>query len=573
MLPSASPDCGEVKLPNPKAPWHRLSSLLSEKRQKTSSSACDEESRECGEQCQGNSDSAAENGRIVALFSEAELERLGRQRPACLPNVWCEMAFCFSVVMSQVLAEYFISGFNVIVPTLVAEFDIPDASAVWPASAFSLVVASTLLFFGRLGDMIGGFPVYVGGMAWLLLWSIVSGFSQNRLMLIFCRALQGLGPAAFLPSGMMLLANTYRPGPRKNMVFSIYGTCAVIGFFIGIFVSGIAAEYITWQWYFWIGAILTAVTTASSYFFIPSDTAQRQKQGVKMDYWGTFLILPGLILTVYAITDSAHAPNGWATPYIIVCLILGSICIGAAIYVEGWVAESPLLPFDVFNVPYMKAMVLSLFFFYGCLGVYMLYGTLYMVHIMGASPIQVVVWCLPMVVGGFVFPILAGIFLHLVSGTVLLAISGLGWIATPLLFALMPEGASYWAFAFPAMIGATMGIDLTFNITNIFITTNQPTSRQGLAGAIINSILHLSIAFLLGFADLAQVSTVHMGRLQSYRVVFWFQVACAGVSLLLMVFFVRVNPAKSELTPDERRQLELEASGASAESQNRPNQL
>lgn len=189
-----------------------------------------------------------------------------------------------------------------------------------------------------------------------------------------------------------------------------------------------------------------------------------------------------------------------------------------------------------------------------------------MTHIMGASPIQIVVWCLPMVVGGFVFPIAAGLFLHLVSGTVLLIISGLGWLASPLLFALMPEGSSYWAFVFPAMIGATMGIDLTFNITNIFITTNQPSSRQGLAGAIINSLLHLSIAVLLGFADLAQVSTADRGQLESYRVTFWFQTACAAASLLIMVIFVRVNPAKSELTPDERMQLELEASGAAARS-------
>lgn len=189
-----------------------------------------------------------------------------------------------------------------------------------------------------------------------------------------------------------------------------------------------------------------------------------------------------------------------------------------------------------------------------------------MTHIMGASPIQIVIWCLPMVVGGFIFPILAGVFLHLVSGTVLLIISGVGWLVTPLLFALMPEGSSYWAFVFPAMIGATMGIDLTFNITNIFITTNQSANRQGLAGAIINSVLHLSISVLLGFADLAQVSTMHLGQLESYRVTFWFQTACAAVSLLLMVFFVRVNAAKSELTPDERRQLELEASNAAAQS-------
>lgn len=248
--------------------------------------------------------------------------------------------------------------------------------AVWPASAFSLVIASVLLFFGRLGDMIGGFPVYVGGMVWLAIWSIIAGFSKNRLMLIFCRALQGLGPAAYLPTSLMLLANIYRPGPRKNLIFSIYGTCAVIGFFVGIFFSGLCAEYLTWSWYFWIGAILTAITATTSYIFIPSDSAKRRGQGVKMDYLGASVIIPGLVLTVFAITDSSHAPDGWKTPYVYVCFILGILFLAAAVYVEGWVAKHPLLPFDLFDVPHMKPLVIALLFFYGSFGVFLLYGTL-----------------------------------------------------------------------------------------------------------------------------------------------------------------------------------------------------
>ncbi|EEH06915.1 drug resistance protein [Histoplasma capsulatum G186AR] len=506
------------------------------------------------------------------LLSERDIERLGRERPSAFKNAWTEIAFVFSISMSQVLAEYFISGFNVVLPSLVEELNIAESSAVWPASAFSLVVAATLLIFGRISDMIGGYPVYVFGMAWLFVWSVVAGFSRNRLMLIFCRMLQGIGPAAYLPSSMMLLAKVYRPGPRKNMVFSIYGTCAVVGFFIGIFCSGVSAQFFSWGWYFWIGAILAAITTVSSFLAIPSDMAETRKQGVKMDYMGAALIVPGLVLTVFAITDSAHAPDGWRTPYVYVCLIIGGILLGLAVYVEGWVAKSPLLPFDIFDAPYMKPLVASLLFFYGCLGVFLLYGTLYMVNIMGATPMQVVAWCVPMVVGGFVFPILCALFLHLISGTVLLIISGIGWVGTGVLFAVMPEGASYWAFAFPSMIGATLGIDITFNITNIFITTSQPAKRQGLAGAVINSVLHLSIAFLLGFADVAHVNTAHLGKLGSYRVVFWFQVGCAIVSLLIMILFVRVNAAKSEMTADERQQLmEMEQSDPQGSSANREN--
>lgn len=138
------------------------------------------------------------------------------------------------------------SGFTVVLPTLIKDLNIPQASSTWPASAFSLTVASFLLIFGRVADMFGGYPVYVAGLLWLTLWSLIAGFSTNEIMLNFCRALQGLGPAAYLPASVMILGRTYRPGPRKNLVFSIYGACAPLGFFAGIFFAGVTAEYTTW---------------------------------------------------------------------------------------------------------------------------------------------------------------------------------------------------------------------------------------------------------------------------------------------------------------------------------------
>jgi hypothetical protein len=35
---------------------------------------------------------------------EARLERLGRERPPCFSSLWSELTFCFSIVMSQILA-------------------------------------------------------------------------------------------------------------------------------------------------------------------------------------------------------------------------------------------------------------------------------------------------------------------------------------------------------------------------------------------------------------------------------------------------------------------------------------
>lgn len=400
--------------------------------------------------------------------------------------------------------------------------------------------------------MYGGYPVYLSGLAWFSVWSLIAGFSQNNLMLDFCRALQGLGPAAFLPSGLMLIGSTYRPGPRKNLVFSLFGAAAPLGFFTGVFIAGLTGSFLSFGWYFWIGAILIITTIIPAIFAIPSDVEERKAMGVKMDWLGSVLIVSGLILVIFAITDASHAPQGWKTPYIYALLILGALILGVAFYVEGWVAKTPLIPFDMFQVPYLSALFVALFFSDGVLGIFLLYATLYMQDIMGASPLQVAAWFVPMCTLGMIISVTGGYVLHLLPGTLLMLIGGLGWVLTSLLFALAPEGANYWAFVFPAMIGATIGIDVTFNVANIFITTSLSQSRQGLAGALINSLLYLGIAFLLAFADVTQTQTAHLGLKRSYQSVFWYQLACAVLALVIMIGFVRIKSAKSDLTVDER---------------------
>ena len=125
------------------------------------------------------------------------------------------------------------AGFTVILPNLVRGHIIPESSSIWPASMFSLAVASTTLIFGRLADMYGGRRIYICGLVWLAIWSLAIGFARNEILLNFSRAFQGIGASAMLPSGLMLMGTNYRPGTRKNMAFSVYGACAPFGFFVG----------------------------------------------------------------------------------------------------------------------------------------------------------------------------------------------------------------------------------------------------------------------------------------------------------------------------------------------------
>ena len=310
---------------------------------------------------------------------QLDLDRLGRQRPAVFASTLREVLFCTSLLISMLMAEFFISGFNIVLPDVSLALSIPHGYRTWPASVFSLVTGAFLLPFGRLADLHGAYPVFTGGLVWFGVWCLVSGFSTGYEMLIVARALAGLGPAAFLPTSIMLIGKTYRPGPRKNLVFGLYSAFAPIGFFIGIIVGGATTELLSWRWYFWVGSAVLAVACVTSFLTVPNDAAEARRHaaaaGVRMDYWGLVTIVPALVLVTFAITDGANAPDGWRTPYILVTFVLGVLLLAAAVYVEGWVAAQPLLPFDLFRPRYMVRLTVSLFFAYGVFGVFLFYAS------------------------------------------------------------------------------------------------------------------------------------------------------------------------------------------------------
>ena len=123
----------------------------------------------------------------------------------------------------------------------------------------------------------------------------------------------------------------------------------------------------------------------------------------------------------------------------------------------------------------------------------------------------------------------------------------------------MSDG-NYWAWIFPATILSTIGIDLSTIYMTIFITTVLPAAQQGLAGGLINSVLHLGVGVILGLTDIVQSATFEkQGLGLSYKNTFWFGVAAGGISLMLMAIWGKLPAAKSDMTADEKREMVKEA--------------
>jgi MFS family permease len=257
---------------------------------------------------------------------------------------------------------------------MVEPLDIPTVSQTWPSSVITLVLGAFLLPMGRLADMYGAFYVFSGGLIWYVLWAVIAGFSRNFIMLVVCRAMEGLGAAAILPAGVCILGRTYSPGPRKNLVYGLYGCVGPFGYFLGTVVGGLAVKLLTWRWYFWAGAIMLTLSCIGVILTGPRDYKQAREMNVKMDWLGTCTIIPGLMLLVYAITDSSRQPKGWLAPQILTCVIIGILLLVGAVYIEGWVATAPLIPPEMFRVKYMKRIILCLLLSWGSFSILIFYA-------------------------------------------------------------------------------------------------------------------------------------------------------------------------------------------------------
>jgi uncharacterized membrane protein YfcA len=64
---------------------------------------------------------------------------------------------------------------------------------------------------------------------------------------------------------------------------------------------------------------------------------------------------------------------------------------------------------------------------------------------MGAGPMQVVAWYVPMAVGGCILAGIGALVLHRIPGKILAIITCVAIIIDSLLFTIAPDGANYWA--------------------------------------------------------------------------------------------------------------------------------
>lgn len=223
----------------------------------------------------------------------------------------------------------------------------------WTISGYGLTLGTFVLIGGRLGDEFGNKAIFIIGMGWLALTSMMAGASvySSYPVYILARVLQGLGPALTVPNALAIMGKCFSEGPR-NMGFAWFAASAPVGAMAGLLFGPLFAMA-WWPWIYWSQALGVAFLFALAIVAIPNmpvegEQSKRRTLRETLDR----LDLPGgasgvIALVLFNFAWNQSLVTTWHEPYVYICLILSFLFLAAFFYIELRVARYPVLPVAV----------------------------------------------------------------------------------------------------------------------------------------------------------------------------------------------------------------------------------
>lgn len=461
-----------------------------------------------------------------------------------------ELLFVTVICMAQLFTQ---AGLGQAIPILhiIADtFGVTNTGDItWYIAGYSLTVGTFILFAGRLGDTFGYKTMFLVGMSWFSVWSMVTGLAvySNHVLFTFGRVLQGIGPALCLPNALAILGATYNPGKRKSMVFAAFAATAPTGSVLGsAFASLFALAW--WPWAWWCFAIVLAATTVLGYYVIPpcppshmANVPPTWKGKLKfLDLPGAVVGITGLILFNFAWNQAPIV--GWGTPYVYVTLILGVLFVAAFFYIEMKWTESPLLPFDALtaDVGFVLGAVAC---GWACFGIWFWYTWEFFEEIRGASPLLASAWISPVTVSGLCAAVFTGLLIHKIGPAWVMTIALCAFMTGTVLMATAPVDQIYWSQTFVSTIIQPWGMDMSFPAGTLILSNAVSKRHQGIAASLVNTVVNYSIALGLGFAGTVEIHVNNGGKtkedvLKGYRGAFYVAIGICGLGIAICLSFV-----------------------------------
>ncbi|MFG2365147.1 MFS transporter [Streptomyces mirabilis] len=450
----------------------------------------------------------------------------------------------FVLCAAQFMVALDFSVLNVALPVLGKDLGMSQSALQWAVTAFALPSGGFLLLFGRIGDLYGRRRLFLTGLALFGTASLLATFAWDPASFLTGRALQGLGAAAIVPTGMSLLTTTFPEGPARDRALGISGTLLSLGFTVGMVAGGVLTDVLSWRSTMGLLSVFALIVLPLAPGLLPES---RTPDRPRLDIPGAVAVTGGLLALIYALSTAAERGFGGAD--VIVTLAAGVLLLAAFVYVESR-AHAPLV-----SLPMLRRRTVA----WGNLGGLVTFSmmstvvfalTLYLQETLGLSAFET----------GLVFGVqgvmsaVAGMYAPKVIGrfgarrTLVGSLAGQGLFVAGLVL-LNAHTWSVW-LATAAVSLASMchlGAIISYGLT---VTSGVPDEEQGLATGLVTSTQQVGIT--IGIPLLGVLATTSSDLLAGVHTV----LALDAVIVLAAAVLVAAG-----LGRDRSRPVEAEALG------------
>ncbi|MGY1734811.1 MFS transporter [Geodermatophilus sp. SYSU D00684] len=369
---------------------------------------------------------------------------------------------------------------NVALERIGQDLDAGFAGLQWTVNAYTLTLASLILLAGSLSDRFGRRRVFVVGVVWFAVASLLCGLAPNVETLVLARALQGVGGALLTPGSLAIISASFAGEDRAAAVGAWSGLGGVAGA-VGPFLGGWLVEW-SWRAVFLVNLPLAVVIVLVAARHVPETRDPAAAPG--LDWSGTVLVTVGLGGLTYALTAAGGAQPGSG-----VWLWGGAAVVAlAAFVVVQRRSRHPLVPPVLFrNVQFTAANVVTLLV-YAPLGVVFVLLVLQLQVVAGYSPLMAGTALLPVTVLMLLFSARVGALAQRIGPRPLMTLGPLLCAVGLLVMLRIGEDASYLLDVLPGTVLFGAGLTLLVAPLTATVLDSADDRFAGVASGVNNAV-------------------------------------------------------------------------------------
>ena len=248
-----------------------------------------------------------------------------------------------ATVLGSAMAQLDATVVGIAQPAIGKEFHAQISGLQWVSAGYLLTVAGLILLAGALTDRYGRRRIFVIGVTWFAIASLICAIAPNIGLLIAARGLQGVGGALLTPGSLAILEASFAPQERGRAIGAWSGLGGVATA-LGPFVGGFLITAVSWRLIFLINLPIAAAVIFIAMRHVP-ESRDPNATGY-IDVAGSALTVVALVGISYGLIQGSS--GNWASSVVLGALLIGVVAAVAFVVVELRV-RAPIVPLDIFK--------------------------------------------------------------------------------------------------------------------------------------------------------------------------------------------------------------------------------